>query len=110
MSKSKEKSPKKQTKAKKASKSESSSKAVAKSIDKQEEKFAKPRPVTAPPHAVIMSRRLGKTRAGRGFSVAEVAGAGLDVVGARRLGLLVDTKRGSKHNGNINALKKWLEG
>ncbi len=48
-------------------------------------------------------------REGRGFSVAEVREAGLNVGEARRLGVPVDTRRKSSHPENVEALREWAE-
>jgi large subunit ribosomal protein L13e len=47
-------------------------------------------------------------RRGKGFSLAELREAGLSPVEARRLGIPVDKRRRSKHNHNVEILRKIL--
>ncbi|MGP3666809.1 MAG: ribosomal protein L13e [Candidatus Bathyarchaeota archaeon] len=47
-----------------------------------------------------------KTRIGRGFSIGELKEAGLSIDKARKLGIYVDERRKSKHQENVEALKK----
>jgi hypothetical protein len=50
----------------------------------------------------------GKRRQGKGFSLAELSGAGLTLDLAHRMGLPVDKRRSSSHEENITALKGLL--
>ncbi|BAA79507.1 50S ribosomal protein L13e [Aeropyrum pernix K1] len=69
-----------------------------------------------PPKAIVKKPRLVKlgpvdpgVRRGRGFSLGELAEAGLDAKKARKLGLHVDTRRRTVHPWNVEALKKYIE-
>ncbi len=68
-----------------------------------------PKPSGTPPTAVVEVRHgRGMTqRQARGFSLGEVAQAGLNFGLARRWGLLVDERRRSTLEGNVASLKKW---
>ena len=48
-------------------------------------------------------------RRGRGFSLSELKECGLTVSEARKKGLKVDELRKTKHEKNIEGLKKWLQ-
>ncbi len=67
------------------------------------------KPTGAPPSAIVEVRHGGRTmqRQARGYSLGEVAQAGLDFGLARRWGLLVDDRRRSALEGNVASLKKW---
>lgn len=54
-------------------------------------------------------KQLGKQRCGRGFSRDELKEAGSNVNEAHRLGLLVDQRRKTKHEENVEALKTFLK-
>jgi len=56
--------------------------------------------------AVVRSKR--KARKGKGFSRAELKQIGLSLKRALKLGIPIDTKRRTKHEENIEALKKHL--
>ena len=47
-------------------------------------------------------------RRGRGFSLAELAEAGIAPEEARRIGVPVDGRRRSRHRHNVEALKRLL--
>ena len=46
-----------------------------------------------------------RIRAGRGFSTQELQQAGLSIPEARRIGIKVDVRRKTVHDGNVAALK-----
>jgi len=54
-------------------------------------------------------KQLGKQRFGRGFSRDELKEAGSNAKEAHRLGLLVDLRRKTKHEENVEALKTFLK-
>jgi ribosomal protein L13E len=67
------------------------------------------RPTRAPPFATVEVRHDGtmRQRQARGFSLGEVAQAGLSVGLARKWGLRVDDTRRSALEGNVASLKEW---
>ena len=67
------------------------------------------KPTGSPPTATVEVRHSGRTmqRQARGYSLGEVARAGLNFGLARRWGLLVDDRRRSTLKGNVASLKKW---
>jgi ribosomal protein L13E len=58
--------------------------------------------------AATVLKKSGKTRKGRGFSREELKEAKLNFHEALRLHLPVDTRRKTKHNENVKALKHLL--
>ncbi len=82
-------------------KKEAESKGVVKEKDSK--------PTGAPPAAIVEARHDGRMmqRQARGYSLGEVAQAGLNFGRARRWGLLVDDRRRSTLKGNVASLKKW---
>jgi len=60
----------------------------------------------------LVARRIRgvvSVRRGRGFSLGELKECRLTVSEARKKGVRVDGLRRTKHEGNIKALKTWLE-
>jgi len=57
----------------------------------------------------VESPRTVQPRKGRGFSVNEVAQAELTVKAARSMGLIVDLRRKTSHENNIEALKQYMK-
>ena len=47
-------------------------------------------------------------RQARGFSLPEIRTVGLDAGKGRKLGLRVDTRRGTELSQNVEALKNWI--
>lgn len=68
-----------------------------------------PKPTGTPPSAIVEVRHDGRMieRQARGYSLGEVAQAGLNFGLARRWGLLVDDRRRSTLKSNVASLKKW---
>jgi len=54
-------------------------------------------------------RRGAKTRTGRGFSLGELAEAGLNAGEARHLGAPVDLNRRTIYAENVERLRAWVE-
>ena len=54
-------------------------------------------------------KRDGRERVGRGFSREELKKAGSSLKEAVRLGLLVDNKRKTSHDGNVEAAKAFIQ-
>ena len=50
-----------------------------------------------------------RVREGKGFSLAELEAVELTAGKARRMGIPVDTKRGTSHDENIETLKEFLK-
>ena len=50
-----------------------------------------------------------RVREGKGFSLAELEAVELTAGNAKKMGIPVDTKRGSSHEENIEMLKEFLE-
>ena len=57
---------------------------------------------------VIVAKKFGMTRKGRGFSRDELREVKLDFNQALRLRLPIDTRRKTKHEENVKALKLFL--
>ncbi len=58
---------------------------------------------------VVKSPRTANPRRGRGFSKDEVAEVELSIDEARQMGLIVDLRRKTKHQENIDALKQYIK-
>ncbi len=50
-----------------------------------------------------------KVREGKGFSKAELNAVGLTLGNAKSYGIPSDPKRGSSHDGNVEALKEYMK-
>lgn len=53
----------------------------------------------------IISKRNGKQKQGKGFSLNELKAAGVNKQQAKLAGLPVDIRRRSEHNENVEAIK-----
>lgn len=75
-------------------------------------KTEKPKVVThgATPIATVSTARgiVETPRQARGFSLPELRTVGLDAGKGRKLGLRVDTRRGTELSQNVEALKSWI--
>ena len=58
---------------------------------------------------VVKSPRDARPKIGRGFSIDEAKQAGLTIAEARRMGLIVDLRRKTAHQENIDALKQYAK-
>ena len=58
---------------------------------------------------VVKSPRDARPKIGRGFSIDEAKQAGLTIAEARRMGLIVDLRRKTTHQENIDALKQYAK-
>lgn len=59
--------------------------------------------------SIVKSPQDGRPKRGRGFSSEETAQAGLTIDEARRMGLIVDIRRKTVHQENIDALKQYVK-
>jgi ribosomal protein L13E len=84
-------------------------KAEKKPESKKVEKARPARPSGKAPEATVTSRHGSGvvTRRGRGFSLGELAGAGLSPRLASGWGLMLDTRRRSVLDANVSSLKSW---
>ena len=57
----------------------------------------------------VRSPRDGRPKRGRGFSSEETTQAGLTIDEARRMGLIVDLRRKTVHQENVDALKQYMK-
>ncbi|MFW9833046.1 MAG: ribosomal protein L13e [Candidatus Thorarchaeota archaeon] len=57
----------------------------------------------------VKSPRDGRPKRGRGFSSEETAQAGLTIKEARRMGLIVDLRRKTVHQENVDAIKQYIK-
>ena len=78
-------------------------------VKKPEKKIEKPIVKNIIPIATISRplEHIVKIRNGKGFSRTELLSIDLDANKARRLGLRVDSRRTTKWNKNVEALKNW---
>lgn len=58
---------------------------------------------------VMQSKDSRKFKAGRGFSLGELQGAGLNVHEAKRLSLPIDRRRKTTHMENVTAIKNYIK-
>lgn len=99
--------------AKEAAKVEKEAGRVERAIKKEVKKTPKKPTMTRPsgrvPEAMVMSRHgTGMiSRQGRGFSLAELSGAGIPSRTAAIWGAMIDPRRRSALEGNVSALKAW---
>jgi large subunit ribosomal protein L13e len=56
-----------------------------------------------------ISKKEGKKRSGRGFSIEELEKAGLTLTDARRLEIPADKRRKTVHDWNIEVVKAYVE-
>jgi ribosomal protein L13E len=57
----------------------------------------------------VITKQNGKQSIGRGFSLTELAKAGLNKQQAKQIGIPLDVKRKSAHDENISTLKAHAE-
>ncbi len=81
-------------------------------VKTESKKNEKPKIVThgATPVATVSTARgiVETPRQARGFSLPEIRTVGLDAGKGRKLGLRVDTRRGTELSQNVEALKRWI--
>lgn len=58
---------------------------------------------------VVKSPKSARPRRGRGFSYTETEEAGLDVMEAREMGLIIDNRRRTTHPENVEILKQFMK-
>ncbi len=58
---------------------------------------------------VVKSPKDGKPRRGRGFTRKELENAGLTVEDARNMGLIVDLRRRTTYEQNVEILKEYIQ-
>ncbi|NHJ13266.1 MAG: hypothetical protein EAX95_06285 [Candidatus Thorarchaeota archaeon] len=61
------------------------------------------------PESIVKSPKGSKPRRGRGFSLGETREAGLDVLEARQMGVIVDERRRTVHPENVEILKQYIK-
>lgn len=61
------------------------------------------------PEPQVKSPGNAQSRRGRGFSVEETNRAGLTITEARQMGLIVDPRRKTVHDENVEVLKQYLK-
>ncbi len=64
---------------------------------------------TLVPEPVVKSSKTTHPRRGRGFSAEEISQAELSVMDARSMGLIVDLRRKTSHEENVEALKQYVK-
>lgn len=57
----------------------------------------------------VKSPGKGVPRRGRGFSIDEMTQAGLRIEEARQMGLIIDVRRKTAHDENVEALKQYIK-
>jgi hypothetical protein len=57
----------------------------------------------------VKSPGKGQPRRGRGFSINETEQAGLVIEEARRMGLIIDVRRKTTHEENVEILKQYIK-
>ena len=57
----------------------------------------------------VKSSRTSQSRTGRGFSIDEIDQVGLPLKAARTMGLIVDMRRKTSHEDNIEVLKQYMK-
>ena len=57
----------------------------------------------------VKSPRDGRPKIGRGFSIEETKQAGLTILDARQMGLIVDLRRKTVHSQNVTALNQYMK-
>ncbi len=75
-------------------------------------KAPRPRPTGPAPSATVLSRHNDgmHERPARGFSLGEIDAASIPAASAKGLKLLVDSRRRSTLEGNVDALREWYQG
>lgn len=58
---------------------------------------------------IVESSRTFQPRTGRGFSIDEMNQVGVTINDARKMGLIVDLRRKTSHEDNIEALKLYMK-
>ena len=61
------------------------------------------------PEPQVKSPGSAQPRRGRGFSAEETTRAGLTIAEARQMGLIVDLRRKTAHDENVEVLKRYVE-
>ncbi|MFX0169029.1 MAG: ribosomal protein L13e [Candidatus Hodarchaeota archaeon] len=57
----------------------------------------------------IQTPQTGEIRSGRGFSLKELKDAGISLADARWMAIPIDSRRKTKHENNVNALKDYIK-
>jgi large subunit ribosomal protein L13e len=64
---------------------------------------------TLVPEPVVKSSKTTHPRRGRGFSVEEISQVELSMKDARSMGLIVDPRRKTSHEENVEALRQYIK-